>query len=303
MNARHLLQQGPMLATLGRMAVKVLQQRFEPPRPDTPATAPGPRLTETVAPRDPALVADYLRWCKGDPSAWRGTLPPHLFPQWGFPLLARTLADLPYPLARVLNGGCRLEIAAPIPADEPLELSAQLVEINADARRAVLHQRLVTGTARAPESLVSHLYAYVPLTDAGAGEKARGRGRSPAKGTRPLVPVDAREIGQMRLTASAGFEFACLTGDLNPVHWLVPYGRAAGFGGTILHGFATMSRAIERLNRVVFAGDIRALKVVDVKFTRPLRLPARVAVFQKPGELFVGEAPGAPAYLTGTYDV
>jgi len=301
MNARHLLEQGPMLATLGRLAVKVLQQRFEPPRADAPATIPGPRLSETVAPRDPALVADYVRWCKGDASAWRGTLPPHLFPQWGFPLLARTLSDLPYPLARVLNGGCRLEIAAPIPADEPLELSAQLVEVNADARRAVLHQRLVTGTSREPECLVSHLYAYVPLGDAGSGEK--GRGRTAAKGTRPLVPVDAREIGQVRLTSSAGFEFACLTGDLNPVHWLGPYGRAAGFGGTILHGFATMSRAIERLNRVIFAGDVRALKVVDVKFTRPLRLPARVGVFQKPGELFVGEAPGAPAYLTGTYEI
>lgn len=303
MNARHLLQQGPMLATLGRLAVKVLQQRFEPPPADARPTVPGPHLTETVAPRDPALVADYLRWCKGDPSAWRGTLPPHLFPQWGFPLLARTLADQPYPLARVLNGGCRLEIAAPIPADEPLLLNAQLVEVDADARRAVLHQRLVTGTATAPECLVSHLYAYVPLASAEVSPKSKSRARGAPKGNRPLVPVDAREIGQMRLTASAGFEFACLTGDLNPVHWIAPYGRAAGFGGTILHGFATMSRAIERLNRVVFAGDVRALRVVDVKFTRPLRLPARVAVFQKPGELYVGEAPGAPAYLTGTYDV
>jgi hypothetical protein len=283
------------------MAVQVLRQRFDPPVAAASPVVPGPRLTETVAARDPALVADYLRWCKGDASAWRGTLPPHLFPQWGFPLLARTLTDLPYPLARVLNGGCRLEIAGPIPADEPLELTAQLVEINADARRAVLHQRLVTGTARAPERLVSHVYAYVPLGTEPAPTK--GRGRATGKGPRPMVPIDAREIGQMRLSASAGFEFACLTGDLNPVHWVAPYGRAAGFGGTILHGFATMSRAIERLNRVVFAGDVRALKVVDVKFTRPLRLPARVAVYQRPGELFVGEAPGAPAYLTGTYEV
>ena len=116
-----------------------------------------------------------------------------------------------------------------------------------------------------------------------------------------MVPMDAREIGQLKLGAGAGWEFACLTGDFNPVHWIPAYGRAAGFGGTILHGFATMSRAIERLNRVIFAGDVRALKVVDVRFTRPLKLPARVAVFQRPGELYVGLAPGAPAHLPGTY--
>lgn len=298
MNAVHLAKQGPMLETLGRMALQVLRQRLSPPQATGGPAAPGPELVATVGPRDPALIRDYIRWCKGDAGAYRGTLPPHFFPQWGFPLLARTLEGAPYPLARVLNGGCRLEIARPLPADEPLSLSARLEDIDDDGRRAVLHQRLVTGTESAPAALVSHLYAIVPLD---RGDK-RGdkRGKAP-KGPRPMVPADAREIGQLRLGADAGFEFACLTGDLNPVHWIAPYGRAAGFGGTILHGFATMARAIERLQRVILAGDVRALRTVDVRFTRPMRLPARVAVFQKPGELYVGVAPGAPAHLTGTY--
>lgn len=283
-----------MVGTLGRMALQVLRQRFQPPAAGARPEAPGPELTETVGPRSPELLRDYIRWCKGDASAWKGTLPPHLFPQWGFPLLARTLTGIPYPLAKVLNGGCRLEIAGPIPAGEPLQLSARLEDVDDDGRRAVLHQRLITSTPSAPACLVSHLYAIVPLKSA--------EPRAKSKGPRPLIPTDAREIGQLKLAANAGFEFACLTGDFNPVHWLAPYGRAAGFGGTILHGFATMARAIERLNRVVFAGDVRALKVVDVRFTRPLRLPARVAVFQRPGELYVGEAPGAPAHLTGTYE-
>ena len=166
--------------------------------------------------------------------------------------------------------------------------------IDDDGRRAVLHQRLVTGTARAPVCLVSHLYAVVPL---GARDGAKK-----AAGTRPTVPPDATEIGKLELGGSAGFEFACLTGDFNPVHWIAPYGKAAGFGGTILHGFATMARAVERLNRIVLGGDVHALKVVDVRFTRPLRLPARVAVFHRPGELYVGAAPGEPANLTGTYE-
>ena len=288
-----------MAGALGRMALEVLRQRFQAPATGTKPETPGPELTETVAPRGPALVRDYIRWCQGDAGAWKGTLPPHFFPQWGFPLLTRTLSGVPYPLAKVLNGGCRLEIAGPIPAGEPLQLSARLEDVDDNGRRAVLHQRLVTGTASAPACLVSHLYAIVPLParDGGA-DKAHAK----SKTQRPLIPADAREIGQMKLAPSAGFEFACLTGDFNPVHWIAPYGKAAGFGGTILHGFATMARAIERLNRVVFAGDVRALKVVDVRFTRPLRLPARVAVFERPGELYVGEAPGGPAHLTGTYE-
>lgn len=296
MIARHVLQQGPMIGTMGRVALEMLLQRVRGPsahHEGAPPAAPGPELTQTVAPRDPGLVRDYVRWCGGDVDAWKGTLPPHLFSQWGFPLLSRTLTGIRYPLARVLNGGCRLEMAGPIPASEPLRLSARLEDVDDDGRRAVLHQRLVTSTASAPACLVSHLYAIVPLGGRGAAKGARG--------PRPTVPPDAQEIGRLTLAGNAGFAFACLTGDFNPVHWIAPYGRAAGFGGTILHGFATLARAMECLTRSVLAGDVRSLKVVDVRFTSPLRLPARVAVLHRPGELYVGAGPGEPANLTGTY--
>ena len=38
-----------------------------------------------------------------------------------------------------------------------------------------------------------------------------------------------------------------------------------------------------------------------MRFTRPLKLPARVSVFVDGTAFFVGTAPGAPAYLTGTF--
>ncbi len=116
MIARHVLRQGSMIGTLGRVALQVIRQRLLPPpaaRDATDPATPGPESTETVAPRDPGLVRDYLRWCGGDVDAWKGTLPPHLFAQWGFPLLSRTLTGIRYPMAKVLNGGCRLEIAGP----------------------------------------------------------------------------------------------------------------------------------------------------------------------------------------------
>lgn len=157
MIARHVLRQGPVIGTLGRIALGAIRQRILPPPPargGAHPAAPGPELTVTVAPRDPGLVHDYVRWCGGD--------------------------------------------------------------VDDDGGRAVLHQRLVTGTGSAPGRLVSHLYAIVPLAPRDPERKASG--------SRPTVPADAREIGRLELAGRAGFEFACLTGDFNPVHWIAPYG-------------------------------------------------------------------------------
>ena len=85
------------------------------------------------------------------------------------------------------------------------------------------------------------------------------------------------------------------------MHWVPAYAKAFGFRNTILHGFGTMARAIEGLNRGLFAGDVDALKEVHVRFTRPLVLPAKVGLYVHDQQLFVGDAPGGPAYLTGTY--
>ena len=70
---------------------------------------PGPELSEQVPPPAASLVRDYLLHVGGDPGAYRDVLPPHLFPQWGFPLAARTLRGLPYPLLRGVNAGCRIQ--------------------------------------------------------------------------------------------------------------------------------------------------------------------------------------------------
>jgi acyl dehydratase len=295
---KHLIHQRQVIASMGRTALTaVLQARRGTGAADGPSVpTPGPELRETLAPRPPDLIRDYVRHVGGDPATYRGVLPPHFFPQWGFPLAARTLRDLPYPLARVLNGGCRLEMNAPLPADEPLEVSARLEGIDDNGRRAVMHTKVVTGTRSAPDALIAHMYSIVPLA------KADGAGKGPAPSKeRPRVPQDARELAYWRLAADAGLAFAMLTGDVNPVHWVSSYARASGFKNTILHGFSTMARTIEGLNRSLFSGDTRAMSEFDCKFTRPLVLPARVGLYVTGKDVFVGDALGGPAYLTGSF--
>jgi len=289
----HIVSQGPVIATLARTAAFALRQRISRAPRQEPAL-PGPTYHAVLPPRPASLVADYIRHVGGNPYAYLEVLPAHLWPQWGFPLAAKTLDAIPYPLLRVLNGGCRLELRRPLPQRESLIVRAKLESIDDDGRRAVLHQSIVTGTDSAPDAVVAHLYAIVPLGSGKGGDKKRRE--------QTLVPPDATLVDRWHLGRDAGLEFAMLTGDFNPVHWAKPYARAFGFKSTILHGFSTMARAIESIHRHLLDGDTTRLRVFDVKFTRPLVLPAETSLFALDKQVFVGAAPGEAAVLAGSFE-
>ena len=293
--SRYILHQGPVLGALLR-GVLVAARQTQGSSSSAP-TVPGKEIVTTLPPRRAELVRDYVRHVGGDPGAYKREVPAHLFPQWVFPVQARTLEGLSYPMQKVLNGGCRLEFKGPIPQNEPLTVRGWLEDVDDDGRRAVLHQVAVTGTKSVPEAIVSHMYAIVPL--GGRGDGASG---ARSKKDKPRVPDEARELQRWRLGPKAGLDFAKLTGDFNPVHWVSPYARAFGFPSVILHGFSTMARAIEGLHRSLFAGDVHALASFDCRFTRPLVLPARVGLYVLGQQVFVGDAPGGPAYLVGSFE-
>ncbi|MBF0352752.1 MAG: hypothetical protein HQM11_17090 [SAR324 cluster bacterium] len=279
---------------MGKTVLTAFMQRFDH-RQGSAITIPGPEIQKTLPPRSLDLVNDYIRHVGGDPGMYKKELPPHLFPQWAFGLASQTLCGVPYPLMKVMNGGCRIEVNHPLPNNEPLQITARLEDVNDNGKRAVLHQKIITGTASTPNALTAHLYAIVPLPHK---KEEGGKKSEPAR-----VPKNVREIGFWKLSAHAGLDFAKLTGDFNPIHWIPSYARASGFKSTILHGFGTMARAMEGVNRICGA-DGRKIKVFDVKFTRPLVLPAKVGLFvTEKNEVFVGDAPGGPAYLTGHFEM
>lgn len=299
-SSRHVLEQGPMLAALGKTAARAIAQKARPPR-DGRSGAGSFRPAEivrTVAGPSSELVSAYVAHVGGDPRGYRGKVPPHLFPQWVMPVAADTLAGVPYPITRILNAGCRLQVNAAIPVGERLTVRAALAGIEEDERRALITQRVVTGTPAIPEALEIEIRAIVPLGGGGGGKKRDA-------GEKPRVPLDAHEILRSRLSADAGLSFAKLTGDFNPIHWIAPAARAAGFRNVILHGFGTFARTFEALNRGLFSGDVTRLRVLDSRFTRPLVLPHDVGFYVKgtsPGEVYVGDALGGPAYASGRFE-
>lgn len=290
--SRYILHQGPVLGALARSVFAAARQSQS--GSEGPPTTPGPEVTMHVPALPKELVRDYIRHVGGETSGYKGRLPPHLFPQWVFPMQARTLEGVSYPLQKVLNGGCKMQVNAPLPLGEPLVCKGQLVSVDDDGSRAILHMRAVTGTREVPEALVAELQAVVPL-----GGKKKGAPKK--KKEKARVPDGAREVAYWRIGPKAGLDFAKLTGDFNPVHWVEPYAKASGFRSCILHGYSTMARAIEGVNRAVFAGNTSVMTSFDCRFTRPLLLPAKVGLYLDGNNVYVGDAPGGPAYLVGSY--
>ena len=303
-SSRHVLRQGPMLAMLGKTAVRALGQRVRSSKASALAT-PGPECTRTLTAPSDELLDAYIRHVGGDPRSYRDSVPPHFFPHWVLPVAAETLRDVPYPILRVLNAGCRMQVRGTIARRQPLHVRAHLTHVDDDGARAILTQRVVSGTPSVPDALITDLFAYVPL---GRKKHDNGHGDGSArvseriKHEKPRVPTGAHEIGFMHLAADEGLSYAKLTGDFNPIHWLPPYARAAGFSSVILHGFATFARACETLVRGLFAGDVTRLAELEAKFTRALVLPHDVGVYVRDREVFVGDGIEGPAYLTGRFD-
>jgi len=251
----------------------------------------GPLLEQTLAPRNPKMVNDFIRHVGGRPSWYKEVLPPGFFPQWGFPIMAKTLEGLPYNLKRILNGGCEIEVNSPIPMDGELLLKARLIDVDDNGYRVILKQKLITGTRENPEALISYVTAIVPLKPSGGPKKEK-----------PKVPHSAREIDLWKLNKKTGIEFAYVTGDFNPVHWIRGYAKMAGFQNTIMHGFATMSRTIESLNKALWLGRPDRLLKFECRFVKPIVFPGQIKVFvDDDNNVSIGNAPGGPAFLTGKF--
>ena len=63
-----------------------------------------------------------------------------------------------------------------------------------------------------------------------------------------------------------------------------------------------MARSIESLNRSVWLGRSQRLTTFESRFVKPLVFPGKVKVYlDDENGIFVGDAPGGPAYLAGTY--
>jgi len=288
-----LRHQGPQISSLLQAGVASVRKRGA--KGDVAAVpAPGPTFTGTVRP--PAeLVAAYVAFLGGDPSLYRKTVPAHMFCWWALPYMGQTLDALPLDPSSVINGGATITQKRPLPAGVPLRVSARLERIDHDERRTLVIQRITTGPTDDPEACVYETRLFF------RGKKKPGAKKGPKKPP-VTVPDGARELASKTLSATAGRDFAILTGDFNPIHWIAPAGKAAGFGGCILHGYATLGFGYEALVRTRLSGRPELIAEFDGRFARPVKLPGLIRAFDAgEGSLHVAPSAGAPSALIGRY--
>src|SRR5262245_49059768 len=143
--------QGPVLRGMGEAALASM--RREAPRD---RIVPGPWIEERVPARPASLVDAYCEHVGARPGRYERTIPPHFFPQWAFALTGRLLRDLrSYPLVRVMNGGCRLDVHGELPRDRELVLRGRLQSVDDDGKRAIVEVRYETGVEGDPQILVA----------------------------------------------------------------------------------------------------------------------------------------------------
>ncbi len=266
------------------------------PQQGPPSERVGAKLTAVATPLPDRLINDYVRHVGG--TGYRRTVPPHLAPQWFFPLTSRLLQGLPYPPREMLNGGCRFEIAGDLPRGEAFTIDAELVAVEESDARVLIKQRAATHTKTQRDALVAHFTIVFP-------KKRSGRRKA-----RATVPTSAREIARLNIPARAGRDFALLTGDFNPIHTVPPIARAMGFSNVINHGFSTLARTYESVRRQIYRGQPAPFATFEARFTKPLILPARVGVFADAAlaehshaerRVYVARSLGAPMYLDGRF--
>lgn len=264
-----------------------------------PKQLPGRRISTTLDPPSADLIRDFLRFSGGDPASYRGFVPPHLFPQWSLPSMLEVARELPYPPVKVINAGFRLQLRHAIPVGQRLTVTAQLLSVEETERRADITILVETAAVGEETALRAELLVMVPFK-----RKPNDAAQPRVHREPPRVPLDARQLSSKRLRRDAGLEFAELTGDFNPIHWVPAYARAMRFPSVVLHGFGTSALMFDAVASSLLSGRFRRIHELEVRFEKPVVLPGRVAVFltdrDEPNEfeLMVGKAAGGPALVT-----
>ncbi len=209
------------------------------------------------APTD-ELVDHYIRWSGSDPAKYQGTIPPHLVSQWGLPFATQLLLQTTFPIANVINQGVTFRIRGDLPRHEPLRVGTSLHSVETHKGLARVTVRIVTGTVNSPDLVETDLHMAFILP---------GFEKSP-KAQKPADTIQWQAVGTWSASSHDGFQFALLTGDFNPIHWIGIAGKLSNFGQKVLHGFGMLARTYERLPT--------AIHELDIRFVKPVKLPSPV---------------------------
>jgi len=227
---------------------------------------------------DPAAVAAYAKVCG---FALRDSLPvtyPHVL---AFPLQMAVMADGGFPFGAVglvhvenrieqhhrVGIGEELTIRvrptklAPHPKGQTFSL---LTEVTVEGMKVWESSSTMLRRGKGDSNAV-----VLPIRD-----KVRSDGGK----TFAALPADAPASAEWKLGGDLGRQYAGVSGDRNPIHMHSLTAKPLGFPGAIAHGMWTKARCLAALD-----SRLPDAFAVDVRFRKPILLPARVE-FASAGE-------------------
>ncbi len=297
----YLFQQGDVLKAIAHAAIQgIMQSNQKQVNIEELLNKQFPEYQEVVPPRSNELIDDYIKFVRGNLNGYKKFIPFHFFPQWSFPIIERVLSDLPFNFIQIMNAGFRAEIRSQLPRNEKLYLKAQLQKIELKNNILYFTTKVITETSSSPESLIAYLTTLIRLP-----KKEDFKTKNSTSTQEFTVPFEAKEIASFSFKSNTGLNYSLLSGDINPVHWLEPYAQMMGLKRVILHGFASAAFCIEAINNNLFAGDVNKIHQLEVKFTKPLFLPAKPKLYflRDSNQFYLADARLARAYVVGNFSI
>jgi MaoC like domain len=210
---------------------------------------------------DPAAVAAYAKVCG---FALRDHLPPTYPHVLAFPLHMALMSDGSFPFGAV----GLVHVANSITQHRRLGVGEEL-SLRVQATKVAPHPRGMTFDV-VTEVRVGRQIAW----ESTSTFLRRGKtdpGAAPSAEAFPIVGDDVAASAEWRLPGDLGRRYAAVSGDRNPIHMHSLTAKPLGFPAAIAHGMWTKARALAALEpRLPDAFE------ADVRFRRPILLPARV---------------------------
>ncbi|HEX4223142.1 MAG TPA: MaoC/PaaZ C-terminal domain-containing protein, partial [Pseudonocardiaceae bacterium] len=193
---------------------------------------------------------------------------PHIL---SFPLQAKLMTDpaFPFPMIGLVHVANRIRQSRPLRADESLVLRVHAEGLRPHERGT---QFDMVSEALADGAVVwSDVSTYLRRGGSG-GPSERGS----AGGTEP---IGGEASARWRLGGDTGRRYAEVSGDHNPIHLYPLTARLFGFKRAIAHGMWSKARCL-----AFFESRLPDAFTVDVRFKRPILLPAKVALYSESTE-------------------
>jgi acyl dehydratase len=211
----------------------------------------------TAKPED---VAAYAKVCG---FALRDTLPPTYPHMLAFPLHMAVMSDGSFPFGAV--GLVHVENS--IAQRRPIGIAEEMA-VRVRPTKLQPHPKGKTFSLET-EVLVDGEVVWESVSTM----LRRGKGDEAAKQERGFesLPADAPASAEWKLGGDLGRRYASVSGDRNPIHMHSLTAKPLGFPGAIAHGMWTKARALAQLE-----SELPDSFEVDVRFRKPVLLPARV---------------------------